>query len=213
MSNRQDTFNRSNDTSSPGSPSDGGSAWVVLGSGTYGILSNCGYKVAGTSARHACYLETSSVQGEAVWTQGIGVSGLSYPNVLARIVDNSNFIFVQCDTGGSSSSFRVFKLVAGTPTQLGSTSSSVTWAVGDTLSLSVDASHQWTAKHNGVTKVGPTGADSTHGSATKWGFSFYEPGTGFGLNQWDFTDTAGAVTALPIPMLFVRQAVNRAATY
>jgi hypothetical protein len=46
--NRADTFNRGDDASSPGTPSDGGSAWVVH-SGTWGISSNTGYCAAAAS--------------------------------------------------------------------------------------------------------------------------------------------------------------------
>jgi hypothetical protein len=197
LANRQDTFNRA-DGAPSASPSDGGSSWVTLGSGgTYGVISNCGYKSAGASSRQVYYLECSSTQGTITAALGIGVSNGSNPGFCGRIVDNSNYIICNVSSGGSSSTIQMYKVVAGAFTAFGS-SYAATYASTDTWTVDVNASHVWVVKQNGTTRI-TTSAESQHSSATKWGFVFYEPGTGYGINQWDFTDTAAAAsTSFPL---------------
>ena len=183
MSNRSDDFNRADSTTSLGTPSDGGSAWVAT-SGTWGLTSNKGYKVASFGTTQGAYLECSSTQGAVQATIELGST--QYPSLTGRMVDDNNYIQCQIDT----TALKAWKRVAGTWTQLGSTYTG-TITTGDVISLTIDSSNNITVKQNGTTRVTTSSAD--HSSATKWGMLAYSTGPRF--DDWSFTDSGGAAAA------------------
>jgi hypothetical protein len=188
LANRSDDFNRA-DAGSLGSPSDGGSAWVVV-SGTWGISTNRGYKSASFGTNQSAYLEASASNGTVTGTIG-GIASTSYPGLHIRFADDSNMVLVQCDT----TFLKLWKIVAGTATQLGSTYSG-TVAVNDVIALSANASNSLTIKQNGTTRVGPV-TDSAGASNTKSGLRCYSNSAA--TASWDdfaFTEDAAAAASL-----------------
>lgn len=178
MSNRSDTFDRSDSASALGTPSDAGSAWVA-NAGTWGITSNLGYKVSANNNFQAASLECSS----SVGTVEVTVTNVSNQGVVGRLVDASNFILGQI---ASSNFLAVYKRVGGTFTQIGSTYSGTT-SDFDVVSMAIDASNNITLYQNGVSRV--TGNDSAHSTATKWGMMIYS--TSSLMDDWSFTDAGG----------------------
>lgn len=180
MANRTDNFNRANDSSSIGTPSDSGGAWSVTG-GTWGITSNTLYRSAGTGYS-AAYLDSGVSAGTITAT----FSALASSGIAMRIVDGSNFVWLQLLSG----TIYLWKRVSGTFTQLGS-SYGGGYNVGDSFSLTVDSSGNWTAKRNGSTII--TATDNVHNTATGVGF-VYESNA----SQWDDLSFAEADTTAPV---------------
>ncbi len=86
MPSRSDDFNRADNASSLGTPSDGGGAWSAL-AGTWGVSSNQGY-TASSAAAQCAVLEASAADGEVQVT----VSGAGA--VVFRATDASNYLVV-----------------------------------------------------------------------------------------------------------------------
>ena len=127
MTNRTDNFNRADSTTSLGTPSDSGSAWVTYQS-TLGILSNTAYDVA-----HSVYGVAglqSSISDCAVQVKCSAQGNMS---CAARIADGSNFL-----TGGGdgSGNLSIYKIVAAAFTQLAS--GTATQAAGDVFKFTVN---------------------------------------------------------------------------
>src|SRR5690349_20217898 len=110
MTNRTDDFNRADNASALGTPSDSGGGWTV-GAGTYGINGNKAYESAGSSLT-ACWLEASISDCDVQATLSTVSAALG---VVSRAADNNNYLF-----GGSNSGtgLSMFKRVAGSFTSL-----------------------------------------------------------------------------------------------
>lgn len=180
MSNRSDNFNRSNSSSVINSPSDGGADWVTP-VGTWGIISSKGYKSAPFGVWGIAYLEASSSSVDLQFAAYPW--GAEYLSAMLRYVDSSNRIIVEIE----STFLKVFKIVAGTYTQLGSTYSG-TISAGDVIKVSVGSSNVYTVYQNGTLRI-TTGADSAHSTSTKHGVTIY--GTTPSVDDFSITDTAG----------------------
>lgn len=180
MSNRSDNFNRSNSSSVINSPSDGGADWVTP-VGTWGIISSKGYKSATFGVWGIAYLEASSSSVDLQFAAYPW--GSEYLSAMLRYVDSSNRIIVEIE----STFLKVFKIVAGTYTQLGSTYSG-TISAGDVIKVSVGSSNVYTVYQNGTLRI-TTGADSAHSTSTKHGVTIY--GTTPSFDDFSITDTAG----------------------
>lgn len=181
MSNRSDNFTRANSTTSLGSPSDGGSAWVVTG--TWGIFGNAAYKVATGGATEVARLEAGSSIG-TVQAVVNTVNG-KFPGLVIAYVDDSNFIFGQVET----TFLKCWRVLLGSFSQLGSTFNG-TITNGETISVSRTSLGAIAVLQNGVSRV--TASDGNFLSATKVGMCSFETGTN---NTWDdflFTDAAAA---------------------
>jgi hypothetical protein len=157
-----DTFTRADSSTALGT-ADTGQTWVA-GVGTYGISSNKAYPVSAADGDRAvidCGLTshkvTATVSGVTAGASGPSVS------LLARMTDASNGYVLNIQN--QTQQAKLFKIVAGAYTQLGST---VTVALvdGDTISLSVQGS-TLTAYKNGASVV--TTTDTTFTSGTKVG--------------------------------------------
>lgn len=158
MTDRADDFNRADSTSSLGTPSDGGSSWVAA-AGTWGINSNRGYLATSSGGQETAYLESSVADVDVQVT--LAVSGSDY-GVCARLTDASNNLI---GIRSGASDYRIYKRVAGSFTQLGSTVA-VTSANGDVMKFTANGS-SLTLYQNGVSKV--TATDSFNNTATKHG--------------------------------------------
>lgn len=158
MPSRSDTFDRSNNASSLGTPSDGGSAWVT--SDTWGIVGNAAYN-AGANSQSTAVLE-SSLSDVTIQVTMATVSGVGAGAISARWTDASNYLLVHI--APSSNVVALFKNVAGSFTLLGSIS--VVVSDGDVFSLICNGS-TLTVKQNGITRI--TATDSFNLTATKHG--------------------------------------------
>lgn len=181
MANRSDNFNRANNASAIGSPSDGGGTWTTA-NGTFGITANTFYRSVGAGYGFA-WLDAAATAGTVSGLySAAGGSGL-----IARVIDANNLFYLELNGG----SIGLYKRLAGTFTQVGSTY----WGgynVGDSISLTVDSAGNWTAKRNATTII--TGTDNAHSSATSWGIGVTTNGA-----QWDdlsFADPADGSGAL-----------------
>jgi hypothetical protein len=196
MANRSDNFNRTADP--PGTPSDGGSAWVEYGSTSWGT----GFD--GTSGRTVLYDNSTDTTialecGDADHTAEVIVVQVpgGGAGLVVRVTDNDNYYLFDCPFAGNS---RIYKKVAGSYTLL--QNGSIAIAAGDTISFQVSGANPCTltGKVNGVTSA--TTTDSDHDTATKAGcrctnsagFVFYD----------DFAITvAGAPAATPKRLLLL----------
>lgn len=97
-----------------------------------------------------------------------------------------------------SNDFRLFKQVSGSFTQLGSTVSSITWAVNDTIKTKADGS-SISGFRNEVSQVGPI-TDSTIASGTRCGIWCYGVTGNVGdLDNFEAADLAAAARSLVAP--------------
>lgn len=178
MTSRSDNFTRADSSSSIGTPSDAGSAWVVTAGSTWGITTNRGYKVSAAGSFDVAYLEASTTSADAQATfVTLGNSGL-----VVRFKNDNNFIMGQITAGNAY----IWKRVAGTFTQIGSTYTGST-PNGDTWKLSVNGSNNLVLSQNGTSRV--TGTDAFNSTQTKHGLMQYDA-TGV-FDDFSITDTAG----------------------
>src|SRR5438552_14788054 len=117
MTNRTDNFNRADSTTALGTPSDGGSDWIAI-NGTWGISSNQGYKVATDANSQRAVLE-SSVSNVDVQATLAGNATSGGGGLVCRLADVNNLIVAAI--GANNLVANIFKIVAGSATQLGST--------------------------------------------------------------------------------------------
>lgn len=176
MANRADTFNRSDSSTALGTPSDGGSAWVVV-AGTWGVISNTGYCPTDSGSQNIAYLECSEADG----TVAVDVTTLGFAGITFRYSDSSNY-WLLVESGGD---LLLYKNVAGSFTQVGGTA----FGVG-TARYSVDLSgSSITVRANGGSAL-ITGTDSHNSTATKHGLRTYSS-TAARFDNFDFTGTGG----------------------
>lgn len=196
--NRSDNFNRADSSTSIGSPSDGGGAYTISPSSTWGIASNKAYKIAIDITHDIAYLEASSAIVDVQATVGTAdVMGL-----IARVADNSNYILVQI----TATLLGLYKKVAGTFTQIG-TNYTGSFSANDVIKLTINGANLISGYQNGTLRK--SGTDAAGSANTKHGIYIYNV-----LSRWDdltITDTTAA--SRPALIFFSRQAVNRAATY
>ena len=195
MTNRTDNFNRAGPAILGSTPSDSGGTWA--GNGTWTIFSNTATKSATPATSEVAYLESSVADVDVVATMtATGNAGL-----VARLSDTSNYIYARC----ADFNVIIYKVVAGTFTQLGSTYSGIT-AVSDVWTLSVSG-NDLILKQNGTARV--TTSDAHNNTATKHGFGAF--GIDSGWDDFSISETGGGFAQLPGRR--VKQAVNRASTY
>ncbi len=160
MTDRVDTFNRADNTTSLGVPSDAGSAWVVNNGVVFGISSNAAY-LAASSSQATAYLETgvNNVDVQVTLTKA-GVDA----GILVRGTNNWNYLVV---TAGSSSGYHVYKRVNSTFIQIASYGPNA--ADNDVVRFRATSSNVLTLFVNGVTSATGVTTDSFNSSATQHG--------------------------------------------
>jgi hypothetical protein len=166
-----DDFNRANGTLNTGN-------WTVR-AGQWDITSNQADS-SGSAANVADYTGTAPA-GAAVEVQ-ITLSTVSDGGPACRIVDGSNYFFLDFQTGSGS----IQKVVAGGFTTIRSGLGGA--ANGDIAKLTISASDEMQAYKNGST-VGTAVTDSTHASGG-WGF-FNWAASGL-YDDWSGSDVGGA---------------------
>ena len=180
MTDRTDNFNRADSTISLGTPSDGGSAWVAE-NGTWGIVSNQGYRVATDLTTQNASLEASVSNVEVQVTLSERPRG----GPIARVADASNRLIANLDN--TSNNLILYKIVAAVATQLGSTYS-VTPADGDVVKIRADSANLITVYLNGTSRI--TATDAAGSSNTKHGIACYRAGAGVSAYFDSFSITA-----------------------
>jgi hypothetical protein len=187
MSSRADDFNRADNGSALGTPSDAGSSWVAA-NGTWGIGTNRARNFSEGSSEIA-YLEASAADVEVQVTLPTFVTdGGSDARVIARYADANNYLLFRVKNGG----WDLYKNVAGSFTQLFDVGG--TPADGDVLKL-VCSGTTISCYVNGAQK----GANQTvsDGSAnTKHGISAHNNGVKF--DDFSITELGGGTKAPPV---------------
>lgn len=168
MTNRTDNFTRADSTTTLGTPTDAGSAWVAE-SGTWGVASNKGYKQATDSVNELATLDsgTSAVEVQVTITASSPAMGIG-----ARAANDANYLLAQFVASG----YYLFSKVAGSFTVITS-NTGVTFTNGDVLKLRADAADLVTAYQNGTSMMSATITDGN--TNTKHGLESYLAGAGF----------------------------------
>jgi hypothetical protein len=173
MGNRSDDFNRADNASALGTPSDGGASWSAL-AGTWGIASNVAYKVNAGDAQEFAVLEASSANVEVQATIST-LNSDSAPGIVVRAVDANNFWNAQITGSGlGATRVQLYKFSSGSPTSMGTSTAAVT--AGDVIKVRASG-NSIEVFNNGSSIIGPV-TDSTHNTATKHGIQAYYAGSG-----------------------------------
>lgn len=188
MTDRADTFNRANSTTTLGTPSDAGSAWAV-NTGTWGILSNAAYQVSGSFTSDFASVE-ASVTNAAV--QATTLNSLGRGGVVGRANAAANdSIAWYCD----GSSVFLAKFVGGVVTFLGNSGSTAS-VTNDRLKLLCESTNQLTGFLNDVALVSVS--DSALNTRTQWGIITYDKGVA-GMDDFSVTRILAAIPTLSAP--------------
>ncbi len=165
ITTRTDDFNRTNNPSSLGTPSDGGSPYVIYQgvflTAVYGIFSNQAYVSAGDTYG-AAVLESSSPNATIEITPS-AITG--FAAVVFRASDANNYLFFYFQTGSNAA--YLYKRVDGATTQIGT--ATVTIANGDTVKVQASGS-AITVYINGSQQGGLDTTETFNEDATLHGF-------------------------------------------
>lgn len=165
-----DTFNRADSSSSIGTPSDAGAAYVVTG--TWGINGNAAYCPGGSAKVYAVRpLSGGTAMANASVEVVVAGSGLDNSAICLINTDGSGYVLF-ISLGGFSQLWKVdasgtFSAISG----LGNP----TVTVGDTVKL-VKTGSSLQAFRNGV-QMGTTQSDSTYTTVVRGGLYMYQPNT------------------------------------
>lgn len=171
---RTDNFTRADSATTINPPSDGGTNWALDTAATWGISSNQGYTAVTSGSNQDIIVLQSSASDVTVQVTLSVVDGTTDAGLVAREVDSNNYLMLI--TTRASTNLRLFKNVAGTLTQLGSTVS-YTAANGDVLKLTVSGT-SITGYVNSVSQIAVT--DSAGQTNTRHGLrTFNEIATRF----------------------------------
>lgn len=185
MSNRMDNFNRADNTSTMGTPSDGGSDWVA-DQGTWGITGNAGYTVAGAGDNQCIATLESSLADVSVECKITFVSTTDC-GIVGRVADSTNYILVAFrDTGNT---IELYTRIAGTFTSLGAYTGSV--ATGDVIKLTMNGA-SLEVFQNGISRL--TASNGAGSSNTKHGLR-QSSDFGSGNTRFDDFSITGAAAA------------------
>lgn len=187
MTTQSDDFNRADSDSLGGS-------WTEV-SGDVDIVSNAAASGSGATsyARYDSDLASSVHYAECSMNPfnaaGTHIGG---PMVMYSSSANSGYVFY---LRGSTSQYRVFRVTAGSLTQIGSTLSEALPAAPFTARLEIDGSGNLDATINTVSKV--TGTDTTHTGNKRCGFLIGGSSSVAAIDSWEAGDVGGGGGALP----------------
>jgi len=189
VTDRSDSFDRADSPSAIGSPSDGGGAYTVYTTATsFGIETN--RAKATTGAIDIAALDASVSEGVAKVTAA--VRGGNF-RIVGRLSDNNNYIVGVIYNSGANGI--MYKDVAGTFTQIGSTATGLSVTDGDSISLDIDASDNILFKVNTTTIISTT--STAGGTNTLWGFGT-SGDTTTRFDDFSFTGAGGGGPALSL---------------
>lgn len=160
-----DTFNRADTTGGLGTTSDGAATWTIVSGTAWRITSNQAAVGANAVSVAALQLNRTAQTARATFRAGTA----SGPAV--RIADANNYIRVTT----TSSTWRVQKVVGGTPAEIITTALAPT--AGDLLELSIDSNNLVTFKLNSISRGTATVADSVLSTPTRVGLHGSVSGT------------------------------------
>lgn len=174
-----DDFNRADSTTTLGSATTG-HVWVPFTGTVWGISSNKAYIQNSAGSQTIAYVETgvADVTIEVTVNKSDATNSINRMGVAFRISDESNYLFAKF-TG--SNQLAIFKVVAGSGTQLGTTT--VTFSNNSVLKV-VLSGNQISAYQNGLLKVGPL-TESFNQTATKHGLVWEAGGQAITVCRWD----------------------------
>ena len=173
MANRTDDFNRANNASALGTPSDAGSDWVALW-GTWGISSNAGYNPSADMGAIAV-LEASEADVDVQVTLAAEPSDEDF-GVVGRLTDDSNFLMAHLHFGFQE--LFLSRMEALSENVLDSVVG--TYVAGDTIKLRMDGD-QISVYHNDVLVIGPI-TETFNETETLHGLVNYTASSG---TRWD----------------------------
>lgn len=190
MSARSDDFNRTDSSTSLGTPSDGGAGWTTYNSSTWGISSNQAYCVTSGPSNVAVATECSAANGAVQATLSTKSSGVGASGLVARLADGSNYILFQANT--SDNTGRIYKKVSGGFTQIASAGAA--WAAGDVVKGDCSSGNVLTLYRNGSSVTNVT--DSAGSTNTKAGMYCSDSGSSpMRIDDWSWADAGGATLA------------------
>lgn len=159
-----DNFTRADSTTTLGSTSTGAKPWSAL-KGTWGISSNKAYVASGASgSTQYAVVDAAVADNITISVVGSAASLNPFVGIVFRAADINNFMLAEV-TVGAAYAPKIYKVVGGTVTTI-ATGTSITFASGDTISVTLSGS-SITVKRNGTTIVSVT--DSANIANTKHG--------------------------------------------
>jgi hypothetical protein len=177
---RSDNFDRANNASSIGNPSDGGSTWSA-DVGTWGITANRAYCPAENGTSHYVVLETSASNVKVK----VKLNNPANCGIVARYADSQNFLRARAFT--SPDQLQLYRATtAGGVVQIGSTEA-VTYLGDDLLELWCESDNTISVYFNNVLKIQVT--ESSGSSNTKCGM--YGFNTTIRLEDFSVEDFGG----------------------
>lgn len=163
---------------------DDGKVYAITGTTdltTFRIASNAAY-FAGGAARAIVYADAGTANGTLKIT--VGTIGTGLGGAAIRVVDSANFIGVQYSKTSGNGQLQLYKRIAGTLTELGT---SAVGAVANGAVIEIVASgNNVSAKLNGVEVVAPV-AVTDFAASTLHGLVGLSTGTDVRHASWQFT--------------------------
>ena len=183
MTDRVDDYGSATGALAGRVPSGGGSAWES--SSVIVLLGGLAKPDYGNYSPDLACLETSVAAGSAK-VKIVTVGNSSGPSI--RCSNTSNGFTAYVAAGG----IVLYKIVAGSPTQIGPTYSG-TVSNNDDIEVTVDALNAFRIYQNGTLRLGPI-TDSFNSTATKAGIGFYSSSASARLKYFSFTGAGGGAT-------------------
>lgn len=193
MSNRSDDFNRANNASAIGNPSDGGGAYSLYGDSgvAWQIFNNAAF--AGTIGNVGiAVLETSATDGTLICTKnksGSGGTGGAYWSMALRFDGTSQMVMVNCST----TTINAYTWNGSALTEIGS-GTSYTGADNDVFKVTISGNNYEVFQNNVSRKTFTTSHCST---STKHGIGTIFVGASVSWDDLSWTDAAAAGKAAP----------------
>lgn len=174
-----DSFTRADSTTSLG-VADTGHVWVPFTGTVWGISSNKAYIQNSSGSQTIVYIETgeADVTIEVTLNNNTGSNSINRMGIAFRISDENNYLFAYFL---GTNSLRIFKVVAGSGTQIGT--ATVTFANNSVLKVVLSGT-SIAAYQNNVLKVGPI-TESFNQTATKHGIMWEAGGRPITECRWD----------------------------
>lgn len=186
MTTRTDTFNRSDSTTTLGTPSDGGGAWSAL-NGTWGISTNRAYDNGSNYDYHSAVLDAASASVNMQWTFQ---TWAQFGGAVLRASDASNYLLYI----GDNVTDKIYTKIAGAYTE--QTGGSATPANGDVYRFQATAANDIRVYKNGVSICSVT--TSQFSTNTKHGLQQFRNGATSYFDDLTITDLVASAIVVPV---------------
>lgn len=193
-----DNFNRAD-------ASDLGSSWTNIGDASLSISSNAAAAPNGYGTNHVQTYTGVTCPADHYSQAVINNMTAFYHGVICRAADANNYYAFGVNPnafGGAGTTYRLWKVVAGSPTSLGTGTG--TAASGDTFYIEAQGT---TIKGfaNGVEKVSVTDSDLSGGN---FGLVVYSTAAAARFDDWEGGDFAASGPVIPVRMAQTRMRTN-----